>query len=236
MNIEDVSKVYNFLGSIDLLAFISFCILLSITLWILILSFRERSKAFIKFTSGVIIVVNLAFTALYIDAANNSKYLQLANFVKGEMVGKSYKTQSFQYIIFPDRYNSTKSAMLTAIATRFPEEFFMTEVKDQLGAVQKGLLLLDEKANRKIEQQINSKANLTSHLLAAMINSGIADTIYVNKNLSRPGLKSLQQIDLEGWLIGREFFNALIGRNDLEPVWDERYNIIAFIIPKKRKG
>ena len=86
MKIEDISKIYDFLGSIRLLGFLSLVVILAIVLWILISPYKTDSGISKRSTIFLILIVVTAVCILYADARNKTRYLQVANFIKQDLM------------------------------------------------------------------------------------------------------------------------------------------------------
>jgi hypothetical protein len=253
MKIEEVIKIYEFLENLDFIGFFALCVLLSIGIYAVFVPLKVKRNV----TLIVLVLLNGALGLLYYEAKGKIPDLHAANFIKQDFITSSYKQKSFKNIDLPETTDTIeKIRILKRLVEKFPEEFLLVKLyvlKDSTiklpnkkNSVLKvsvrspvdnmnntAIRIIDTKAIDKIDKQINDKANRTAHLLASYLFANNKDSILVNDDPKKP---SLQIIDNDGWLIGPEFFKALVGRNDLQPFYDNSHNIISFSIPKGVKA
>jgi hypothetical protein len=244
MEIEEVIKIYDFLGRLNLIGFISICILLSAGILAVFLPFKERPLISDKLIVWIIVLINVALISLFIQAKSRIPYLQLANRIKQDFVYYNFKQKSFNLIRLPDdedEFDSVKKLnILKKLPELFPDEFLLIQLKGNSPLTRNGIAIIDAGTVEKIDKQIDAKSNLTSHLIVSYMNAHGKDTIsmtvngklYANSIYSYP---SLRDLDTDGWKIGQFFATTLVGKNDLQPIYDTidfTRPIIGFTIPK----
>jgi len=238
MKIEEVIKIYDFLGNIGGWGFVGLCILLSVSLLSIFIPLKEKQVISTVMIVVIICIVNIGLFILYRQAQDKTGYLKAANFIKQDFVTTSYKQKSFSNITVPDtfikQYKKDKEAFLYELIARFPDEFVLVPLSDlsknRLNKI--GIALTDVKAVEKIDKQIAEKASRTAHVMAVYMKSNNVNEIPV---YSASNGTSLQTIDNDGFLIGEEFRKALIGRDNLLPIYYPDFSISGFTLPDKHK-
>lgn len=253
MEIEQVIKIYDFLGNLDFVGFIALCILLSIGIFAVYVPLKEKKIVKTKIIAIIIVLINVSLLLLYIQAQRSVFMLHIANFIKQDFIASNYKQKGFPYINFPDpKLDKTRSDILHNLVDKFPNEFLLVKLyvaKDSTGKGKReqdtiykvqdndplkadAIALIDTKARDKIDSQIKAKAILTGQMLAAYMKEKKVDTIsiYSKPNVLPEQDNSLHRLDNTGWLIGPEFFKALIGISNLRPLYDIDFNITGFTL------
>ena len=228
MKIDEVIKIYEFLGNLDWAGFVSVFVLLIVAMLALLAPLKdkmEKSAGLIPGYSGglvgLIVIASIALVVLYHKARNRSEIIQLGNFVKQDLLSSNYKQKSFSRIDLDKLKlgNGKKQQLLLEMIAQIPAEFVHVTLLDTNNKPEDGVCLVNADDLEIINKTTNERAIVTARLIADYLRAGRKDSI---------STREIQQLDYYGWLIGPTFINALVGRNGLKPIYDLKWNIAGF--------
>jgi hypothetical protein len=235
MKIEEVINIYDFLGKLSLLAFIGVAFLILVVIFTIILPLREKISLSWKTFIALEMIVLTALVILYLEARQRNKLLPIANAIKTNFINTGYYKKSFRQIGDITYLSADEELLrqLKKLPELYPTDFLLIHLYSQNNASIDtfGIRLIDPDALELINKKISEKALAASQLIASYMKKNQLDTI----STSVKG--QVRLIDNEGWLIGQDFFKALIGKNGLMPVYDTinsypegGYNITGFCL------
>ncbi|MCW3121755.1 MAG: hypothetical protein JWQ38_1247 [Flavipsychrobacter sp.] len=236
MKIEEVIKIYEFLGNLTLVAFLGVYILLMVALLALLFSLKDKivSKTqpkdyFNNLISGTTAVVTLSLCILYYQAQKKMNLSKIALHIKSEFVYSNFTQKSFRNIDLPGNNDSAaKLEMVTELINTFPNEFTSVRMPpgnshDTLDIT--GIAIIDPVSVDQIYKTIEKKAIFASYLITKLIKKDSLEILYTD-DINHP--YSIQEnIDKDGWFVGRDFFQYIIGKDSLFPVYNNQ-KIIGF--------
>lgn len=226
MKIDEVIRLYEFLGNLDLVAFGAVCALLNVAIIALLLPLKDKLMPAPGKASGmlsvpaIVITVTAPLTILYYKAKDRAELIQLGNYVKQDIMATNYKQKSFRNIDLSKLgMDSTKKArMLKEMIVQLPKDFVHVTLSGAKGEGEDGVCLVNPADIEIINKSINDRAVATSKLLSDYMKAN-----HLTQISAAPGEK-LSKIDNYGWLIGKPFFDALTGKNGLYAVYDTAGN------------
>ena len=229
MKIEEVIKLYSFLGNLNNWGFAGVCIVLLAGMLIVVIPLKEKVKIPWAAIFAIIIISGIGLKILHNEAIHRLKLLQIGNLIKEDLVYSNFKQKVFAKLSFPDGFDSTREVVsLIELQDEFPGEFSIVDMdlssKNYL--YRKGITILDPHAKEKIEKNIEAKAKKTAVLIRDFMNKDSLSIFYTDAGHAHYSLQN--DIDNDGWLIGQDFFKALVGYNGLRPVYNSSYAIVAF--------
>jgi hypothetical protein len=230
MKIEEVIKIYDFLSKLDVMSFIGVLLLILVSLFAAFWAFKLNWRLLVV----VQCVVLFAMITLYAEAVKRNRYLRIANALKTNLVYSGYYQKSFRRIdavtyLGGDSADVIKT--LKKLPEMYPTDFLLINMYGPTSSPLDtfGLRMIDPNAIEKIAKRIDNEAESASLLLKDYIKKNHLDTAYLGTSLD-----SLL-IDNQGWLIGQDFFKAMIGRHGLMPIYNTQnsfeiggFNVIGF--------
>ena len=238
MKIEEVIKIYDFLSKLDVWSFIGVLLLILVGLFATLWALKLNRKLIIVIQS----VVLFAMITLYAEALKRNRYLRIANAIKTNLVYSGYYQKSFRHIdsvtyIEGDPTEVMKT--LQQLPKMYSTDFLLIHMYGPSTSPLDtfGLRVIDPNAIEKIAKRIDLEAENVSLLLKNYMKKMSYDKVYLGITLD-----SLL-IDNQGWLIGQDFFKAMIGRHGLMPIYDATrsleiggFNVIGFsLLPEGKE-
>jgi hypothetical protein len=238
MKIEEVINIYDFLGKLNLLTFIGVTLLTLIGFLVILLPLREKKLINWKILFALEGLILFGMIILYSEAVRRNTYLPIANSIKTNLLYSGYYQKSFrqiQAVTYLKGSDDDIASTLKEIPQLYPTDFlFINMYSTNATSLDTfGLRIIDPNAIEQIARRIDAEAESTSRVIRSFMENKRLDTISVTSD----GL--LRLIDNQGWLIGQDFFKALIGKNGLMPIYDTSisysiggYNIKGFVLVK----
>lgn len=236
MKIEEVIKIYDFLGKLNLLNFIGVTLLTLISFLIILLPLREKKLINWKILFVLEGIILFGMTILYLEAVRRNTYLPIANAIKTNLLYSGYYQKSFRQIQAVTYLQGDDSEVITRlkeIPQLYPTDFLLINMysSNATSLDTLGLRIIDPDAIEQIDRRIYAEAESTSRAVKSFMEKNGLDTISVASD------GALRLINNQGWLIGQDFFKALIGKNGLMPIYDTSmsysiggYNIKGFVL------
>lgn len=243
MKIEEVIKIYEFLGKLSVFAFIGITLLILVAILMVILPLRDKV---VSFRSNIILLetlVLISLIGLYIEARARNKYLSMANATKSTFVSTGHTKKTFNQIIKINYMDSTEETFddLRALPEQFPTEFVLIHFNGKTTADSMGLRITDPAALTAIQKKLDEKAEVSSLHIRNYMLANKVDTVYTSLE-GMPLSSLIRYIDNEGFLIGQDFFRALVGKNGLTAIYDTNFwyheggfHISAFHLTEEKK-
>lgn len=249
MKVEDALKLYEFLSQIHLLGFLAICLL--VTLSVLLFIVPKEKLLNMRWLVLILLLAIVPLILLYTQSELHNKLKKVATNIKQDFAFKHYTQTTLRNLNIYTLNNKYESAGLLKLAyeleDQFPDEFLIVDMNinaaDTLDKI--GLCMIDSSVRRRNETAINDNALRTAEIARQLMIANNMDTIYINIDMARAHNDKycLRQLNDEAWLVGTQFYTAMIGRSGLIPIYHPYMengkitgyqDIIGFMITKEK--